>query len=192
MLHLKAAGIVLHISHVELTCTVETHTGSVGQETLLVMCKNNCCELCRDLRVRALLLNIFMAGVWSVIISNVINTFSTGAAGGSAIVWVCVCVLCVRHKRDNYAVGLEEGCIFCHSHSSPNIYWSMMVSCICSSGAVSFQRYNYLVNILVTSIDFVANPISEAAIDPSASSPTISTLRKETLNTTRTIGSLTA
>lgn len=54
------------------------------------------------------------------------------------------------------------------------------------------QRYNYLVNILVTSIDHVANPISEAAIDPSASSPTISTLRKETLNTARTIGSLPA
>lgn len=114
-------------------CTVEKHTDSVRHQTLLLMYKDNCCELEGDLRVWALLLHDFMTGVWSVIISNVINTFSTGAVVDSALC-ECVCFVCNIEKRQ--LCGGFGGCIFCHSHSSL-LYLRMMVCCICCNGATS-------------------------------------------------------
>ena len=73
----------------------------------MFMYKNNCCELQGDLRVRALLLHDFMAGVWSVIISNVINTFSTGAVEGSAL-GECVCFVC-KTEKTQLCGGFEWG-----------------------------------------------------------------------------------
>ena len=103
-----------------------------------------------------------------------------------------VCVLCVRQKRDNYVSGLEGGTYLLSSSLEPVISKNDGVLHVLQRGPPLPQHYNYLVNILAASIDYLANPITEPPIDPSASSPTISTLSKETLNSTPTIGSLTA
>lgn len=181
---------VCEISECFWVCALHRkHSDSARHQTSLFL-ENNCYELQGDLRVWALLLHDFMAGVWSVIISNVINTFSMGAAGGSAL---CERVCFVREtEKRRLCVGFVRGwASFVILTGACNIgeWWCVA---FVTQGLPLPQSYNYLVNILATSIDYLANPITEPAIDPSASSATISTLSKETLNSTCTIGSLTA
>lgn len=154
------------------------------------MRKSNCFELQGDLRVWALLLHDFMVGVWSVIISNVINTFYMGAGRGGHFVWTCVFYV-EEEKTDNYILVGRRGAVSPVVRSQTFDIYEWWVAFVTAKLPLP-QHYNCLVNILAANIDYLANPITEPAIDPLASSPTIGTLSKETLNSTCTIGSLTA
>lgn len=165
--------------------------------------KSNCLEL-----LWALLLRDFTARVWSVIISNVINTFYTGAGGwwwglagegteGGGSLCVNMCVLRGREKQTIACGGCVCACavsFFHGSESNPQTF-DMYKWRAAFAAAELFpppHRYNCLVNILAGYIDYLANPITEAAIDPLASRPALSTLSKETLNSACTLGSLAA
>lgn len=156
--------------------------------------KSNCFELQGDLRVWALLLHDFMAGVWSVIISNVINTFYTGAGGPrrgrGGTLCERVCFVWKRKKQTiTYWLGGGAASPVVRSQTFDIYEWR---AAFVTAKLPLPQHYNCLVNILAADIDYLANPITEPAIDPLASSRTIGTLSKETLNSTCTIGSLTA
>lgn len=148
------------ISRSQMTCRIRciwalrnTH----GLRRHLFMRKSNCFELQGVLRVWALLLHDFMVGVWSVIISNVINTFYTGAGGGSTL---CERVFCVEEeKTDNYILVGRGGTVSPVVRSQTfDIYewWAAFVT----AKLPLPQHYNCLVNILAADIDYLANPIT--------------------------------
>lgn len=181
-----------------------TSVGELGLDSRrrCFIVKSNCSE-------RQWALHDFTARVWSVIISNVINTFYTEAGGGGARgVWgghfVWTCVFCWKRKTDNCMLCVcvcENVCVWVwvcgvssFHRSESKLWYVQMTGSVCHRRALlSLQHhYNCLVNILAADIDYLANPITEATIDPLASGPAVSTLSKETLNSTCTLGSLTA
>lgn len=86
---------------------------------------------------------------------------------------VSMCVFCGRWENRQLCVGLGGAVSFVILTQAWNVY--ELCFAFTTVGLPLSQHFNYLVNILATNIDYLANPITESAIDPSTSSPTIST-----------------